>query len=175
MDGEIIAADSSTTIFLYGPKTMCGQNVRIGVHAHNPMFTREQLSSITDRAWKIAPQAFPDHAASIPVLMIHYNQDTKKLHVDAPAIAVGVRSALDRAGPDGMNLVLDALRGYKMDKIADALVLFFKKHETALLEATSPADVGAVVRDALNAMDAAAYPQVDVTHEAGVINFFKLI
>jgi YVTN family beta-propeller protein len=74
-------------------------------------------------------------------------------------VLVGKRAwglALDKAGPDGMNLIMDALRAYKATKVADALVLFFKRQEPSL-EAASPTDVGAVVKDALSVMDAAAY------------------
>ena len=169
---EVTGADSSTTIFLYGPTSLCEQPLRIGVHAYKAL-SREQLSAITDRAWKIAPQAFPEHS-ELPVLILHYDSVRKQLHVDAPTPATSVRAALDKAGPDGMNLIMDALRMYKTAKLADALVLFFKRQPVAL-EAASPADVGAVVTDALNAMDAAAYPQVDTTEEFSLHSFFKLI
>jgi hypothetical protein len=169
---EVIGADSSTTIFLYGPTSLSEQPLRIGVHAYKAL-SREQLSAITDRAWKIAPQAFPEHA-KLPVLILHYDSVKKQLHVDAPTPATGVRAALDKAGPDGMNLIMDALRVYKTAVVADALVLFFKR-EPVSLSAESPADVGAVVTDALNAMDAAAYPQVDTTNEFSLGSFFKLI
>lgn len=165
-------ADSSTTVFLYGPARLSGQDVRIGVHVYKA-FTRAQLSAITDRAWKIAPQAFSE-LSDAPMVVLHYDQDIKKLHVDVPAAATNVRSALDAAGPDGMNLILDALRVHKAARVADALVLFLKRHESAL-EAASPADVGAVIKDALNAMDAAVYPGVDTSNEVGLNSFFKLI
>lgn len=169
---EVNGADSSTTIFLYGPVTMCEQSIRIGVHVYKAL-SREQLSAITDRAWKVAPQAFPEHAES-PVLVLHYDHFNKRLQVDAHTKAGGVRSALDKAGPDGMHLIMDALRNYKTTKVADALVLFFKRQEPSL-EAVSPTDVGAVVKDALNVMDAAAYPQADIANEVHLTSFFKLI
>ena len=169
---EVAGADSSTTIFLYGPTSLCEQPLRVGVHVYKAL-SREQLSAITDRAWRIAPQAFPEHD-KLPVLILHYDHANKRLHVDAPTNATGVRAALDKAGPDGMNLIMDALRAYKTSVVADALVLFFKRQESSL-EAASPADVGAVVKDALNVMDAAAYPQADVAQEVHLTSFFKLI